>query len=294
MARKLKCGLMTADFHSGSRLALFPPNTELSKVRFEPNAWQEYLWTKYQNMIGIISSLKPDFYIHLGDLLQGPASQKGSTYELMTNEYSEQLAIAKATLKPILEHIPDHPDGGKCWWLCRGSKWHEGDYGTVTNALAELLEAQKFEDGEWTGDVLDLDFDGIVGNFSHHSSYFYVYKTTPLERELRDFAEYEPQILIEMDGEELETLPDLVVRAHTHRHTEVVRYIAGGLRYGIAVPAWQATSRYAMKKGIGKSWPELGFTLIWLDPEAKRKGRRSVWSETILYPHPKRKAIRLP
>lgn len=288
------CGLLTADFHSGSRLSLFPPNTQLNKIEFQPNLWQRYLWTKYEDMLRIISSVKIDFYVHLGDLLQGPASQKGSTYETMTNEYSEQLAIARATLDPILEHVPDHPNGGKCWWLCKGSTWHEGDYATVTDTLAELKGAQKFEDGEWTGDVLDLNFDGVIANFAHHQSYFYIYKTTAMERELRDFAEYEQQIIAEVDGQDVLMLPDLVARAHTHRHVEVTRYIHGRLRHAISVPAWKAVERYAIKRGIGKSWPELGFSLVWLDPDAKRKGRRCVWTETVVYPHPKRRAIRLP
>jgi hypothetical protein len=288
MARKLITGLLTADYQAGSRLCPIPPDLELPTISWKPNKAQLYLWEKWQNMLEILPK-KLDFYIHLGETLQGPASKKGSSYELLTNDAEEQSMIARAMLGPVVGRVKDHPDGGKAFWLCRGSGWHEGEYGRAADMVARSLDAQKFPNGEQSGDVLDLNFDGIICNFSHHSSVFMIYFSTPLEREMKFFAEGAEQIEAEVDGELVPVVPDLVARAHTHREIVVER----NGRVAISVPGWMLATRYAMKKSIARAWPSLGFTLVWLDPEAKRKGRRSIWQETILYPHPRRRAVRI-
>lgn len=274
-------GLLTADLQCGSRLCPIPPGLELPTISWEPNAGQLYLWEKWQNMIEILPE-KLDFWVHLGETLQGPVSKKGSTYELLTNDPKEQMIIAKAMLSPLAERAEK-------FWVCRGSGWHEGEYGRAADMVAESLGAEQFPNGEYSGDVLDLNFDGLICNFSHHSSVFMIYFSTPLEREMKFFREGEAQVEAEINGGIEAVRPDLVARAHTHREVVVER----NGNVAISVPGWMLTQRYTIKKSPARAWPKLGFTLLWLDPKAKRRGRRSIWHETILYPHLRRKAISL-
>jgi len=285
--RKIK-GLLTADLQCGSRLCPIPPDLELPTISWKPNKGQLYLWEKWQNMMEILPK-RLDFWVHLGETLQGPASKKGSSYELLTNDPEEQAMIAKAMLAPIVERVKKHPAGGKSFWLCRGSGWHEGEYGRAADMVAEKLGAQKFPNGEQSGDVLDLNFDGLICNLSHHSAVFMIYFSTPLEREMKFFSEGAAQIEAEIDGEMRAVIPDVVARAHTHREVVVER----NGRVAVSVPGWMLATRYAIKKSVARAWPSLGFTLLWLDPEAKKRGRRATWHETILYPHPRRRAVTL-
>jgi hypothetical protein len=233
---------------------------------------------------------KLDFYVNLGDTLQGPAKQKGSSYELLTNDLAEQTTIAEAILRPIVDRVEDHPDGeGKAFWMTRGTGWHEGEYGTQVEMLAKSMGAHKFESGEYTGDILDLNVDGLICNFSHHASVFMVYFSTPMERELKFYAEGEEQIVAEIDEIDEKVRPDLVVRAHGHQHIAVERLN----KVAIRVPGWMLAGRYPLRTSPARAWSDIGFTLVWLEPEQKKKGRRSIWHETIRWPPPLRRAIKL-
>lgn len=230
-----------------------------------------------------------DFWVHLGETLQGPSKKKGASYEIVTNDVNEQIDIAVALFEPVADRVLDAPDGEKAFWICRGSGWHEGEYGTDADLVAKRMGAHKFPNKEASGDVLDLNWDGIICNFSHHSSVFMIYFSTPMERELKFYAEGEEQIEVETNGEIEVVRPDLVARAHSHR--EIV--VETGNKVALLVPGWQLVGRYPKRKSPARAWCNVGFTLVWLDPEAKRKGRRFIWHETITYPHPKRKAITL-
>jgi len=286
--RKLIFGLLTGDLQAGSRLSPIPPDLELPTISWKPNKGQIYLWEKWQNMLDILPK-KIDFYVHLGETLQGPVGKRGSTYELLTNDLVEQRTIAEAMLGPLVDRVEEHPGGGKNFWICRGSGWHEGEYGREADAIAGNLRAQKVPNGEPSGDILDLDFDGVICNFSHHISVFMIYFSTPMDRELKFYAEGEEQISTEGDDGPIAVRPDLVARAHTHRAVKVER----NNKVALIVPSWQLIMRFAMRKSPARAWSNLGFTMVWLDPEAKRKGRKFIWTETVLYPHPKRKAIKL-
>ena len=286
--RHLKKVLFLADTQAGSRLSPYPPGLPLSKGGgWELNEWQKYLWDKWENMMDLLPR-RLDGFFHLGETVQGPANQHHPTYELVTSDRLEQAAIAEAMLGPIVDKVKRHSSGvGRAFWVCRGSGWHEGPYGRAADDMARNLGAQKFPDGEWAGDVLDLPIGPFNVNAAHHHPVFLRYPTSALERELQWFSESDAQAETE-DGTIIEDY-DLVARGHVHKY----RLVDTGKSVAFTCPGWQLQMRYVLQKNVAKAWPDLGFVLVYFDSVAKKHGRRGIWVERILYPHPRRKAARL-
>ena len=281
-------GLLLADNMAGSRLSPIPPDLMLPSIAWKMNPGQAYMWDKWQNMMDVIPK-RLDFFVHLGEALEGPESQRHPSFESLTDDKIEQAAIFEALIGPVVDRVRPHSSGeGKAWWLCRGSSWHEGQYGREADNVAKNLNAQKFPDGEPSGDILDLPIDVFNCNFSHHHPVFLQYKTSALERELKWFAESIPQAQRE-DGTIVEDY-DLVARGHVHRYDA----IETGLGVALTCPGWQLQMRYTVSKNVARSYPQhLGCVLVYLSPEEKAKGRRGIWLEPILYEHPRRKTATL-
>ena len=287
-AKNLKKILVVSDTQSGSRLSPIDPAFRLPDGGgWRLNRGQLYLWEKWENMLDLLPK-QLDGFVHLGEMVQGPASQKDSTTELLTNDKVEQAAIAENLIGPLVDRVERHSSGkGKAFWVCRASGWHEGPYGKEADVVAKNLGAQNFPNGEQAGDVLDLPIGPFVLNLAHHHPVFLRYKTSALERELQWFSEGEPQVEQE-DGTPIEDY-DLVVRGHVHRYDMVDT----GLGMALSCPGWQLATRYVKVKSIARSWPHIGFVVIYLDPETRRNGWRGIWPEVTLYPHPRRKAAKL-
>lgn len=281
--KDLTVGLLLADTQSGSRLSPIPPNLVLPKIEWRMNKGQAYMWDKWENMMDVIPK-RLDFFIHLGEVLQGPVRQNHPSYELLTDDKVEQAAIFEALVSPIVDRVADHSSGeGKAWWLCRGSGWHEGLYGREADNVAKNLNAQPFPDGEPSGDILDLPIGPFNCNFSHHHPVFLQYKTSALEREQKWFAESVAQVERE-DGTLVENY-DLVARGHVHRYDA----IDTGLGMALTCPGWQLHMRYVISKNVARSFPQhLGCVIVYFSPEEKARGRRGIWLEPILYEHPRR------
>ncbi len=234
-------------------------------------------------MLQVIPS-ELDFFVHLGETVQGPARANGSSYDLLTNDPLEQAMIAEDLLKPIVDRVKPHSSGvGKACWVLRGSNWHEGDYGREADRFARTMGAQPNPTTlEPAGDILDVEIAGYVCNFAHHHPVFQVYLSTPLEREINWFHQSEPQV-------EGGRWPDLIMRGHTHRY----RLVETEQAIAVACPAWQLATRYVVRKDVARAWGQLGFVLVYLDETAKERGRRGIWTEAILYQYPKRRMGRL-
>lgn len=286
--KDLTVGLLLADTQGGSRLAPIRPDLVLPKTGWKPNRGQLYLWDKWQNMMDLLPK-RLDWFVHLGEVLQGPEKKRGSTYELLTNDKLEQAAIFEDLIGPIVDRVRNHSTGeGRAWWICRGSGWHEGEYGREADAVAKNLGAQKFPDGEPSGDILDLPIGPFLGNFAHHHPVFLQYKTSALERELKWFAESPIQVE-DGDGEEWAHY-DLVARGHVHRYD----CVDTPLGLALSCPGWQLQMRHTLAKNVARSYPpHVGFVLVYMSAKAKEEGKRGIWIEPILYPHPRRRAASL-
>lgn len=284
----LTVGFALADTQAGSRLSPIPPDLVLPSIAWKPNKAQVYTWDKWCNMMDVLPK-RLDFFIHLAEALQGPASQDHPTYELLTSDHVEQAAIAEAMLGPIVDRVKRHSSGkGKAWWMCRGSNWHEGKYGREADALARNLGAQPFPNGEPSGDILDLPIGMFNTNWAHHHPVFLQYRTSALEREQKWLKESIPQAETE-DGTILEDY-DLVARAHVHGWNKVETPMGTAF----TCPGWQLQQRYTVTKNVARSYPQyLGGVLIYLSDEEREKGWRGIWLEPILYEHPRRKAATL-
>jgi len=247
-----------------------------------------YLWDRWQNMMDLLPK-RLDWFVHLGETLQGPASEDHPTYELLTSDAVEQAAIFEDMIGPVVDRVRPHSSGqNKAWWMCRGSNWHEGKYGREADAVAKNLGAQKFPNGEPSGDILDLPIGPFVCNFSHHHPVFQQYKTSALERELKWFSESPAQV--EDEGGEPLGDYDFAARGHVHRYD----CVDTPLGMAMTCPGWQLQMRYTITKNVARSYPpHIGFVLVYMDPAAKEQGRRGIWVEPILYPHPRRRAASL-
>ena len=108
--KELLVGLLLADTQSGSRLSPITPGLELPKIAWKMNKGQAYMWDKWENMMDVIPK-RLDFFVHLGEVLQGPACERHPTYELLTSDKGEQAAIFEKLIGPVVDRVRPHSSG---------------------------------------------------------------------------------------------------------------------------------------------------------------------------------------
>lgn len=276
--------VVVSDLHGGSHYGLLPPKVHIpdptswavklpeDNVSFPLNSGQKYLWDKWLDF----QSRLPkhfDMLIVNGEGINGPSNGRRSL-DSFTHHPGLQSLLAYEALKPLRKRATEA-------YMIEGSEWHTGQWGEAEDGLASALNCSKHPSGRLMDYMLFLDIDGVYVDIAHHISYFMVYRSTPLEREI-NFALTDEAIQ--------EGSPDLIIRSHTH----VWGLVANRHAVAVNTPAWALANRYPGKKSPARGRiGDIGGLLITIDPEAKKKGLRPVWVEEIIYPHPKYKAVRI-
>lgn len=260
-AKETRNLIVVSDTHSGCRLALCPREGIAldDGGEYMPSPLQRKLcdwWDEFWNeWVPAVTHGEPWDLLHNGDAVEG--CHHGSVTQISHN-LRDQGNIAYTLLAPCVERCK--ASGGKYYHI-RGTEAHVAKSGQEEERLAERLGAVPNEYGQYARwELWKRVGDGLIHALHHiGTTSSSAHETSALNAELS--ASYNEA------GRWGHEPPDIVVRSHRHRSSEV-RLPArkhGELRYATVVvtPAWQLKTPFTYKiAGARLSQPQIGGILI--------------------------------
>lgn len=266
--------LVVSDLHVGSVYGLMPPTfRSTSGCSVSANPGQVYLWERWNEFLSLVPK-RVDAVVFNGDLIDGAQPRQRGT-ELCFPTLSDQVDACLDVIAPLLSKSKKHI-------VVAGTEYHDGRAAEELESLAARIGAIENPTGfgRRTFEAVDIDVGGVVINFSHGISVASgLYRATPADREGVWSA------LAGKDGKALRA--DVVVRAHAH----IFVHVEHASKHIVINPCWQLQTRYMRKNSAYRTLPDIGATLIHIDPERKRAGRDPVRIEKILFPLPRPVAV---
>jgi hypothetical protein len=216
--------------------------------------WREF----WDDWVPTVTKGEPFVVVVNGDSLDGV--HHNATTQI-SHDLEDQANIGFALLEPIVKLCRGQ------FYMVRGTDAHVGQSGVDEEKLAKRLGAIKNERGQRARFELWLKIDRRLIHFAHHigTTGSMAYETTAVMKELAemlaDSARWGNQP------------PDVIVRAHRHRHIEV--RVPTRNNYGIAfiTAGWQLRTPFAFRIPGGRvALPHIGGSLI-------RYGDRELFTE---------------
>jgi len=233
--------LVVSDLHVGSVYGLLPPGYRDSRGNeVKQNVGQRYLWGCWLDLAAHVKRVKPDVVVVNGDLVDG-----------RYGELCLQSPVDQA--EACLQALQTLGCRGAKWFFIQGTEFHDAAVGREVEAVASRLGVP-FEGlgaGVYTREVLDLECDGAVVNFSHGVSVGAgLYRAVAIDREALWSA------LAGKAG----SLPraDVVVRSHAHYFVHVEH----ASKHAVVTPCWQLQTRFMRRKSVYRMVPDIGAVLI--------------------------------
>jgi hypothetical protein len=270
--------LVVGDIHVGSMYGLLPPDFVSADGAPKPqNEGQLYLWECWLDMKRKAAKFAIDSVVVNGDLIEGKqGKQKASELTLIAPNDQETAAVF--VLKDLRNWLEKSTGKEVPFYLVQGTEYHEGRGAEELESIAARVEGVHI-DSQYAGrhckEVLDLDVDGTILNFSHH-----VGGGAGFGRSGAIDAEAMWCQITSSKGQAVAA--DLIVRSHVHyyMHVEHVN------RHAIICPCWQLQTRYARHRSAYKIMPDIGALVFHVNPQAKRKGMDPIAVTKLLYPLP--------
>ena len=246
--------VVVSDLHAGCRLALCNPDPiQLDDGgKYTPSKYQKQLhkwWMEFW-MVHV-----PDFchgepyaVVVNGDALDGV--HHGSVTQISQN-LADQFSIAYDLLAPVVKACEGR------YYHIRGTEAHVGPSASDEERLAQALGAVKDEDGRSARWEAYFRLKKALVHVSHHIGIAgsMAYETSALSRELAE-AYLE-------SGRWGQEIPDVILRSHRHRNSEVRIQTRKGLCTVATTAAWQLRTPYAMRiAGARQALPQIGGTVV--------------------------------
>ena len=273
--------LVVSDLHCGSIYGLLPPDFATSDGAPKiPNAGQKHLWACWLDLCQRVANLDIFAVVVNGDAIEGE-ERRSKGAELCLSLLADQSECAAVCLRELQRAIKSKPP----FFVIRGTPFHDSEGGREAEAVAEKIGARKYTGygaGRLVHRAMDLEYDGVVVNFSHGTSVAGgLYRATPPDREAVWSA------LAGKDGKVPRA--DAVVRAHGHHFVHVEH----PSKHAIIGPCWQLQTDYMAKNSAYRFLPDLGALLIWVDGAAKGAGEDPIRVQKILYGLPPIKTMKV-
>ena len=249
--------LCYGDLHAGSISGLWPPKTpkgEGGGVKLNYN--QRAMWKVWRHLLeerlpAYLKTRGLDGFpiaVNMGDSIDGrQTKQKAVCVE--TADLTAQTNAAVKAQKPLMDMVGD-------LYVLEGTPYHEGNDYLSGELMAEKLKiaVPNERTGKLTHRHLFLTLDGIRFMFKHELSYFQVYKSTPLEREL----------LRALRKAALEYAKERDVLGFGHIHTSRVVQLSVGkeLKGAFTIPCLQVESRWATRKSVFNTLADFGMVVV--------------------------------
>jgi hypothetical protein len=248
-----------SDIHAGCRLALCPPDGARldDGGLYHPSGFQKKLWSLWRifwdEFVPEATKKEPYAIVINGDAREGIHHR--STTPISHNE-EDQEEIAYQLLKPLVDKCKGE------FYMIRGTEAHVGPSSVAEERLAKRLGAKVNQEGQYSRYELWKRLGPKLVHVLHHVGTVnsQAYETTALHKEL-----------VEMFVEAARWRrppPDVILRAHRHRHIETAIATGGekgetGRAYAVATPSWQGKTPYAWKAaGARNSTPQFGGVVV--------------------------------
>lgn len=270
-----RCVLVVSDLHAGSIYGMMPPGFESSDGSpHAPNAGQLHLWDCWMDLCRRVSGYPIIAVVVLGDAIDGEQGRSHGA-ELCLPLLEDQSECAAQCLLKLKGSIKTKPP----FFVVRGTPFHDSNGGREAESVAEKIGARKYRGygaGRLARRAFDLEHDGVIMNFSHGISVSGgLYRATSPDREAVWSA------LAGKDGKMSKA--DIIVRAHAHYFV----HLEHESKHAVINPCWQLQTDYMGKNSCYRMLPSLGATVVWVDPEEKKRGEDPIRVQKILYALPK-------
>lgn len=261
--------VVVSDLHCGCQMGLYPKKPvkldhggHYSQSRLQRKMWDH--WVYFWNVwVPRACRGEPYGVVVCGDSTDG--CHHNSTTQI-SHDLGDQAKIAEAILKPIAKRCAGR------FFMLRGTEAHVGQSGVEEERLAKSLGANRDAEGNYARFELWIRVGKALVHCMHHigTTGTMHYESTAVLKELAEsYAEA---------GRWRQQPPDVVVRAHRHRHIEV--RVPTDLAYGVSftTAGWQLKTPYVYKIPGGRvTTPQIGGSLIRQGDE-ELYTRHCVWS----------------
>lgn len=270
--------LVVSDLHVGSIYGLLPPKfTSSDGSDIQPNIAQKYLWQCWVDMAHSVG--KVDALVVNGDTIDGEQWRQRGT-ELCVNRLEDQTEAAVMCLRYLIREakIPK-------LYVVSGTPYHDSEAGRESENVAQRLGAERYQalgPGRYCRDMLDLEIEGCIINFSHGlPSSGALYRAVSADREALWSA------VAGKEGKAAKA--DCIVRSHVHYFC----HIEHPSKHAVVTPAWQLQTSFMRKNSLYRLIPDIGFVVLTIDGEAKRRKEDPCQVAKKLYPLPEPKITHL-
>lgn len=261
--------VVISDTHCGCKLAICPPEYELDEgTPVGQSRLQKKLWAMWQEFWGDVvpeyTHGEPFAVVHNGDAIDGV--HHNSTTQISHN-LEDQRLIAEQVLRSVVESCEGR------YYHIRGTEAHVGKSGQEEETLARHLGA--IPDGRQHARFdLWCEVGGGLVHLLHHigTTGSLAYETTAVMKELS-----ESYVEAARWGRRP---PDMIVRSHRHRYSEVSIPTQRGKARAVVTPAWQGKTPFAWKiPGARLATPMFGGIVIrWVEESQTLYIREKVWT----------------
>lgn len=249
----IKNVIVISDTHCGDQLALCPPKIRLAHGGFyEASRFQLAVydfWVQFWNeWVPQVTRGEKYAVVHNGDAIEGRHHQASHQ---ISQDKSDQQNVAYEMLAPVVEKCEGR------FYLVSGTAAHVGEAAEDEEKLAHRLGAVPDETGRRSRYEMYLQIGNCLAHFSHHigTTGSMAYETTALTKEYNEFCAESARW-----GR---VIPDVVVRSHRHRHSEVRVPTAGGYGIIFVTSSWQLKTPSLFRAPGGRvSTPTVGGSLI--------------------------------
>lgn len=260
--------IVISDTHVGDSLALMHPDgAELDDgSRVMPSPLQLKLWAYWREFwdewVPQVTHGEPFDVVHNGDAIDG-------VHHGATNQWSHNMGDQKRHAEMILRPVVEACEGR--YWHIRGTEAHVGKSGTEEEQLARSLGAVRGPNGNHARWELWKKIDAHLVHFTHHIG------TTASAAHETSAVNAEMASLFNEAGRWGHKPPQIIVRSHRHRCSEVRLPAQWGYATAFVTPAWQLKTPFVFKIAGGRNTtPQIGGSLIRLGDEELHT-RHMVW-----------------
>lgn len=245
--------VVIGDTHAGCQFALCPPGVRLDGGGvYYASKYQQALWDYWQHFwrVWVPKATRGEDYAVCinGDLIDG---KHHNSVSQITQNLRDQRNIADAIISPIIEKCKGQ------LYVTRGTPVHAGESGQDDETVAKFLGAIPDENGHHARNDLWIKVGDGLAHITHHigTTGSVAYETTAL---MKEYSEACAQ-----SGMWGLPSPDVVVRSHRHRHSEVRVPSANGYGVCFTTAAWQLKTPFVWRIPGGRnSIPQIGGSLI--------------------------------
>lgn len=245
--------IVVADTHCGDQLGLCPERIRLAHGgEYIASPFQLAvlkLWNEFWNdWVPTVTRGERFAVLFNGDMVEG--SHHNASH-LISQDTSDQANIAYELLAPVADACQ-----GRFYYIS-GTEAHAGEAGREEEKLADRLGAIPNKIGRKSRYEMYLEVGDCLVHATHHIGIAgsMAYETTALTKEYNEFCAESARW-----GR---PIPDIIVRAHRHRHSEVRVPTKRGYGTIFVTSAWQLKTPFLFRTPGGRvATPTVGGSLI--------------------------------